>query len=181
MSHTTRIALLGVFLPVVLIILGCAGSGAARVDPVLLAPHDPALAPFAGLTGRWRAPSGDGVIEVIWLPPEGTNITGALRRLDAAGNATLLELLTLTAEPDGVRFRLRHMDAAMTPWASEVDGPMVALATGTAGGVLVFRSEARARQTTEMIYDLSVPDRLTVTLVFEGGRPPLVIPFERVR
>jgi hypothetical protein len=31
-----------------------------------------------------------------------------------------------------------------------------------------------------MVYDISVPDRLTVTLTFEGGREPLVIPFERV-
>jgi hypothetical protein len=121
------------------------------------------------------------VIEEIWLPPEGRNITGALRRLDADGHATLLELLTLTAEPDGVRFRIRHLDGQMTPWPSEADGPMVSAAVSSDGGVLVFDSEARARQTVRMIYDLSTPDRLTVTLLFEGGREPLVIPFERVR
>lgn len=172
-----RTVLCALTLAPVLAIPGCATTHGGHAQ----AAHDPALAPFAGLTGRWRAPSGTGIIEEVWLPPEGRNMTAALRRLDADGNATLLELLTLTAEEDGVRFRLRHMDGAMTPWPSEVDGPMVARATGSAGGVLAFRSEARARQTVEMVYDISVPDHLTVTLTFEGGREPLVIRFERVR
>lgn len=184
MRHSAAIsALLTLTLVTALGIPGCATTGSGTVE----AAHDPALTPFAGLTGRWRAPSGTGIIEEVWLPPEGRNMTAALRRIDAEGNATLLELLTLTAEPDGVRFRLRHMDGAMTPWPSEADGPMVALATGSDGGVLAFRSEARARQTVGMVYDISVPDRLTVTLNFEGGeggeggREPLVIPFERVK
>ncbi len=158
---------------------GCASTPGGAVE----AAQDPALTPFAGLAGRWRAPSGTGIIEEIWLPPEGRNMTAALRRIDSEGNATLLELLTLTAEPDGVRFRIRHMDGAMIPWLSEADGPMVALATGSDGGVLTFRSEARARSTVGMVYDISLPDRLTVTLTFDGGqggREPLVIPFERV-
>lgn len=159
---------------------GCVGG---QPDPLTrhMDGSDPALTPFAGLAGRWRAPSGTGVIEEVWLPPEGRNITGALRRLDADGNATLLELLTLTAEPDGVRFRIRHMDHRMTPWPSEADGPMESVAVSSDGGVLVFDAEARAGQTARMVYDLSAPDRLTVTLLFEGGRAPLVIPFERVR
>lgn len=181
MPHPAATAvLLALTLALTLAAPGCATTGVKAVETA----HDPALTPFAGLTGRWRAPSGTGIIEEVWLPPEGRNMTAALRRIDAEGHATLLELLTLTAEPDGVRFRLRHMDGAMTPWPSEADGPMVALATGSEGGVLAFRSEARARQTVGMVYDISVPDRLTVTLTFdggEGGREPLVIPFERVK
>ncbi len=176
-SILARSGLIVLTLAPALLAPGCATIAGGTAE----AAHDSALAPFAGLTGRWRAPSGTGIIEEVWLPPEGRNMTAALRRLDAEGNATLLELLTLTAEPDGVRFRLRHFNGAMTPWPSEADGPMVALATGSDGGVLAFRSEARARQTVGMVYDISVPDRLTVTLTFEGGREPLVIPFERVR
>lgn len=170
-----------VFLILVLPTAGGCVSG--QPDPVTRqeAGFDPALAPFAGLAGRWRAPSGTGVIEEVWLSPEGRNITGALRRLDADGNATLLELLTLTAEPDGVRFRIRHMDDRMTPWPSEADGPMESVAVSSDGGVLVFDAEARAGRTVRMVYDLSAQDRLTVTLQFEGRRAPLVIPFERVR
>jgi hypothetical protein len=175
-NAAARVLLAALLMAPALTAPGCASNQGGAVD----AAHDPALTPFAGLAGRWRAPSGAGVMEEIWLPPEGRNMTAALRRIDAEGNATLLELLTLTAEPDGVRFRIRHMDGAMTPWPSEADGPMVALATGSEGGLLTFRSEARARSTVGMVYDISVPDRLTVTLTFEGGREPLVIPFERV-
>lgn len=177
MHHdAARVLLAALLMAPALTAPGCASNPGGAVESA----HDPALTPFAGLAGRWRGPSGTGIIEEIWLPPEGRNMTAALRRIDAEGNATLLELLTLTAEPDGVRFRIRHMDGAMTPWPSEADGPMVALATGSDGGVLTFRSESRARSTVGMVYDISVPDRLTVTLTFEGGREPLVIPFERV-
>lgn len=157
----------------------CAGGpDRASARPDRPAAH-PALAPFAPLAGRWRSERDGGVMEEVWFEPAGSNMTGMLRWIDAEGSARMLELLSLTAEPGGVRFRIRHFDHAMTPWASEADGPMESVATGTEGGVLVFRSVARGRQTVGMRYDVSTPDRLTVTLVFEGGREPLVIPFER--
>lgn len=178
MPHTRSVLLL-VSSVMLALVSGCAGHAPARDAGAVGVRSDPALAPFAALAGRWRSPSDNGAFEEVWLPPEGTNISGVMRRVGPDGAATLFELLTITAEPDGVRLRLRHFDAGMMPWRSEADGPMVFLGADTAGGVLVFRSEARAGGTTEMIYDLSVPGRLTVTLVFEGDRAPLIIPFER--
>ncbi len=138
------------------------------------------LGPYAALAGHWRGAGPQGVIEEIWMPPDGANMTGAFRSIDAHGRVTMLELLTLAADRDAVRMRLRHFDPALTPWASEADGPVVARAAGVDGGVLtfVFESDDRA---ADLTYDLSRPDRLTVTLRFHGATEPLVLGFERVR
>lgn len=163
----------------------CATTGPRTAEPAPTPepPHHPALAPFAHLAGVWRAPAGRGFIEEAWLPPAGDNALGVLRWVSDDGPVRMLELFTLTPEGPGpdapVRLRLRHYDAAMTPWAPEAGGPIELIADAPDPARLSFTPALNPGDLAGMVYDLSEPGRLTVTLRFEGGREPVVIRFER--
>lgn len=168
---------------------GCAAHGVSRQErtAAVAAPaSDPRLEPFRPLAGVWRAEMDATLYEETWLTPAGVNMTGALRAVRADGTAGLFELMTLTAEPDGVTMRLRHFGSALNPWASEADGPIVAIAAPgdgpgqQAAEFVVQAGDGREPSPRSIRYDWSVPDRLTVTLVFPGDREPVVIGFARI-
>tara|TARA_R110000782_G_scaffold19140_7_gene52280 strand:+ start:13170 stop:13703 length:534 start_codon:yes stop_codon:yes gene_type:complete len=165
--------------------VACVMPGCVSADPVERADAGgahAALAPFGVLEGVWRTT--DGEFEEVWMAPAGENMTGAMRRVRPSGRADLFELLTLTPEPDGVRLRLRHFDAALNPWKSEAGGPAEFVADGVRGGVMDFVNPAWAEDAGGvrlLRYDLSEPGRMTVTLDTGPGREPFVLAFERVR
>lgn len=183
------IAILPLF--AVLGLSGCAAdpgdmqNGSAVVSTPV---SDPRLEPFRPLAGVWRAEVDATIFEETWLEPAGMNMTGALRAVRTDGSAGLFELITLTAGPEGVTMRLRHFDAALNPWASEADGPIVAIAAhprpenGPAQAVdfVVQAPDGREPSPRTIRYDWSVENGLTVTLNFGSGRDRGVIAFKRV-
>jgi hypothetical protein len=66
------------------------------------------------LAGAWRSSGDDGIVEEMWSRPEGNNLMGAFRWLTPRGDARMFEMLTISAEKDGViRLRLRHYTPAL--------------------------------------------------------------------
>ena len=113
----------------------------------------------------------------------GGSTTGMLRRRNAEGAVTLLEILTIQTEGGRGVFRWRHFEAELTPWADEVDGPAIVTIESFDNDRLVMtrHPDASARTPARMIYDGSVPGTLTATLGFDAdsGRDPIVITFEK--
>jgi len=159
------------------------GTNQHAEQPAQEAPaHDARLAPFASLASTWTTPADDGApMQESWLAPRGNNMTGVLRWFADDGSVRMYEVMTITAEADAVRLRIRHFDKDMNPWASESEGPMVLILTESSNGRHVFSPESRARSLASLTYDLSGEDRMTVELTYQGDRPMTKIGFERVQ
>ncbi len=141
------------------------------------ATQDP-LAPFAALAGHWTTDD-DAPMHETWMPAHAGNMTGVLRWIAEDGSVRMYELMNLTAEPDGVRLRIRHFDGAMTPWKSEADGPVTGRLTDSTNSAHVFTIEPAGGSLESITYDLSQPDKAAVTLGFAEGREPVLIDFKR--
>lgn len=139
---------------------------------------DPRLAPFRAVVGHWTTGPDEPPMHETWMPPHGNNMTGMLRWYKADGTVRMFELMTITAEPEAVRLRIRHFDGTMNPWASEADGPVVARLTDSKDDRYVFTVEPEGDLRT-ITYDLSDTSRMTAILGFAPGRDPIVIGFER--
>lgn len=152
------------------------------------APHTPAaraitIADVAFLEGIWRAESNGSVTEEHWLAPAPGSISGMLRWVNAQGQVTLHEILTITIEDGLGVFRWRHFDGVLKPWDSEKDGPSIVTVESWDDHRLVMHAHPdNPGALTRMTYDGSVDGRLTATLEFaeDSGRAPIVIEFARV-
>lgn len=143
---------------------------------------------FAFLAGHWRGELDGTPIEEVWLAPERGNMTGVLRWFgegaegDDAGALNMAEIFTLDEVDDSVVFRIRHLNADLSPWASEADaGPMVAHATSVEGRRAVLTMDDQTRGVESVTYDAADPGHLKATIAFtpDRGRPALVIEFDR--
>jgi hypothetical protein len=142
-----------------------------------------ALAPVAFLAGSWRGEHEGDLIEEIWSDPQGSQIIGCFRWMDAQRRPVMLELLTVSREGEDTLLRLRHFDAKMTPWPSEADGPIVLRLDSTAPHKAVFRPAEGEKRLGGVSYELPAAGELKITVEFppEGGRPPLVLTLERAK
>lgn len=75
------------------------------------------------IAGHWVDESGGDLSEETWGPPSGDCLVG-MWRLVIGGKAKLYELLTITAEPEGVVLRLRHFDRSGVGWEDK-EHPLV--------------------------------------------------------
>lgn len=143
---------------------------------------DQPLSHFDDLIGSWTTPGDGPPMQETWMPAQGNNITGVLRWYAEDGTVRMYELMTITAEPDAVRLRIRHFDKHMNPWSSETEGPMVLRLVPPADTdtALVFRAEARAGSVETITYELGTPGHAAVTLGFKGDQPATTIGFVRM-
>lgn len=75
------------------------------------------------MSGRWVDDSNGSLSEEIWTSPSGDCIVGMWRWV-VGGNAKLYELLTITAEAEGLVLRLRHFDRMSVGWEDK-DHPLI--------------------------------------------------------
>jgi catechol 2,3-dioxygenase-like lactoylglutathione lyase family enzyme len=138
----------------------------------------PEIDDLAFLEGRWVYESEGDVMEEIWMAPREGNMTGALRHV-ADAKTSLLELFTVTKGDDGVlTYRLRHFDGELRPWASEIEGPMVATVTEAGNGRCVLTFDGTRVET--IVYELK-GNEIDVSINFpeSRGREPLRLNFKR--
>ncbi len=158
-------------------------AGAATQHPGSGAPGgDASIESMASLAGMWRAESGGRTYEEVWMAPAHGQMTGALRSFDAEGNVRMLELLTIREAEGGLEYSVRHFDAAMTPWASEAEGPLVTRAEHFDDGPVVFATVRGSESLAGVSMDMRVSGKFRAELTFtdEAGRAPIVLEFERV-
>ena len=84
---------------------------------------DTRLQALAFMRGSWAAGDTDGRSEEIWSGASGSCIMGAFRMVKPDGSLAFYEILSISAEPDGVFMRLRHFDAKLTA-REEKDAPV---------------------------------------------------------
>src|SRR2546425_316938 len=75
----------------------------------------PGISDMAWIAGHWVDESAGDLSEETWGPPSGDCVVGMWRWV-VGGKVKLYELLTITAEPDGLVMRLRHFDLAGVAW-----------------------------------------------------------------
>lgn len=138
----------------------------------------PGIAIAARLAGTWRETragrAGDSLVEEIWSAPSGNNVVGAFRWLGPEGTAYLYELLTISAEPDGIFLRLRHFDPRLVAKEAR-DEPQTLRLERSTPELLRFAAHAHCDELESVTYDRSEEDVLAIEVVFTAadGRPPL--------
>jgi Domain of unknown function (DUF6265) len=70
---------------------------------------------LAWLDGRWRGKWGPRIAEQIWTSPEAGLMLGGFRVIED-DKTLLIELFTLTQEPNGIALRFRHFTPELVPW-----------------------------------------------------------------
>jgi len=136
----------------------------------------PTLDDLAMLEGRWRFDVPGGFLEETWFGVAGDNMTGTMRQV-RDGALNLVEVFTITQGEDGsLRYALRHFDAALTPWDSEIDGPVTGVVEEAGHGRVVVGIDGN--RLDSIVYELE-GDTLTASVVFPAGRDPFVLSFKR--
>jgi hypothetical protein len=125
------------------------------------------LADVAFMAGHWVGGHPGDLSEEVWTAPEGDSMLG-MWRFVAKGQARIFELLTLTAEGQGVVLRIRHFDpklVAREDKAGAVELPLVARGPGEA----VFEGpESGVSGTVRLTYRRGADGGL-VALLEKGG------------
>ena len=128
------------------------------------------------LEGAWSASMGGDTVEEVWSAPSGTHLMGMMRWVKADESIMLMELMSITIEDTGFVMYLRHFDGALTPWASEADGPLkFRLADMDRNEKVRWEPvDGDATDVGAITYHRQTKKDMTVTVEFGGDRAPLV-------
>jgi hypothetical protein len=118
------------------------------------------------MAGHWVGDMGGAVSEEVWTEPSGNGMLGMWRYV-AGGEARVLELLTLTAGPEGVTLRLRHFDGRLVA-REEKDAPLEFKLVRSAPREVVF--EGTEKGATVRLTYRAEGDAL-VSVLDKGGKP----------
>jgi Domain of unknown function (DUF6265) len=130
---------------------------------------------FAVMEGTWRGDMGGSFIEEIWSAPRGDMVMGCFRWCDPAGNAAMLEMLTIRREGDAIRLRLRHYSPTLVA-KEEKATPVTLLLESAAGTKATFRAEKDSGDLASVSYEVE-GDTLRIEIAFaappapEGDKP----------
>jgi hypothetical protein len=95
------------------------------------------ISDMAWIAGRWVDDSGGDLSEETWGPPSGDCVIGMWRWV-VGGKARVYELLTITAEADGLVIRLRHFDRVGVA-REDREHPLVLNLVRSSGGEAAFQ------------------------------------------
>ena len=121
----------------------------------------PSISEMAWIAGHWVDESDGDLSEETWLPPSGDSVAGMWRWV-VSGKVKLYELLTITAEPDGLVMRLRHFDRAGVGWEDK-DHPVVLRRVRAKEGEAVFEGQG-TKGFLRLTYRRVDPETLTGVL-----------------
>lgn len=178
-----RAIALVLLLPSTAAALGTHAATSAGIAAAQPAAAERAAHPLGFMTGSYSGTLGDGSMpcEEFWTPLAGGHMLGAFRLFDAEGELVVTEHMTLSVDGDGtaedsVTYRLRHFTPDLQPWASELDGPIVAVGRVESPGRLVLEPRENAGNLARIIYAAGDGRSLVATLEHADGTPPLVLP-----
>lgn len=103
--------------------------------------HNKALANLSWLAGTWVGNHEGDYLEEIWSEPVGDTMMGVFRWVKG-GKVWINEIVTITADTEGLVFRLRHFDKKMTAW-EEKDKPFYYPMISAAPYEIVFENPER--------------------------------------
>jgi hypothetical protein len=123
-----------------------------------------ALADLAWISGQWVGTLDGARSEEVWTAPAGDSMLG-MWRLVSDGQARVLELLTITAEPEGPVLRLRHFSRTLVAREEKDEAVVVPLKTWGP------REAVFEGQGTDGVLRLTYrsPDASTLTVLLEHG------------
>jgi hypothetical protein len=78
-------------------------------------PMTTSLSEIAWIAGSWIGGEGETFIEESWSRPEGNEMIGTFRMLEA-GEPVFYEFMRLASEPEGIVLRIKHFSADLTAW-----------------------------------------------------------------
>lgn len=99
------------------------------------------LVNLSWLTGTWIGDHDGDYLEEIWSEPIGDTMMGVFRWVKD-GKVWINEIVTITADPEGLVFRMRHFDRKMTAW-EEKDKPFYYPMKSIAPYEIVFENPER--------------------------------------
>jgi hypothetical protein len=132
---------------------------------------------LAWLEGSWRGTGESEWSEETWTAPHAGAILGMFR-LVVEGEVKFYEILTIRQEETGLFLRIRHFDATLRPWETNVEGAIVFRArTVNAEGATFESATDKAR---ELVFARKGKDAYEVRLVWRDSSPPSTFTFKRV-
>lgn len=73
------------------------------------------LQAIAWIAGHWQTEIKGDLLEEYWMPPAGDCMIGTFRWIKD-GKLWMFEVLSITAEGDGIVLRIKHFDSKMIGW-----------------------------------------------------------------
>lgn len=155
---------------------GChshAPSGVSHVAaPLELPPSakpDPRLAELGFLSGRWVCVNPNATVnEETWSPALGNHMVALFRQVRRDGQPALVEVSLITAEPEGVMLRLRHLHSRLEVPDNQCEVSVFRLESAGAQRA-AFAGTGAAQQVQRVEYALTGPDTLTMSVSFAPG------------
>lgn len=152
---------------------------------------------LAPLAGTWRGAipgaAGEAVVEEIWSEPLGDTIVGLFRWIAPGGRASMVELLSIREEPEGLVLRLLQRGATLEALGSRAaaaedgpargDTPRELVLTAANDGRWTFSARAATEEIQRVHYLREGAERLQIRVEFSGvsSRSPLLFELRRAR
>jgi hypothetical protein len=124
------------------------------------------LAPLSFMAGRWIGVNPNKTVnEEHWMAPRGNHMLATFRQVRRDGKPAFVEISLVSVEADGVLLRLRHLHGGLEVPEKRADLSVFRLASAN-GTRAEFTGTGAAEEVTAVVYELTGPDQLSVTVRF---------------
>lgn len=155
--HRPRCPLLTAPIIMLALLLSACQSSIAQTPAVMVADLD-------WLSGTWRGPAGKGQLEEQWSAPAPGSIAALVRTFDEE-QTTMLELVSISDENDGLTLRIAQWSAQFEPRA---EAPQV-MRLVAAGERSISFEAVSAGGLQKLAYRVADPQTLTVSVTTSEG------------